>query len=404
MDNMYYFFGAGNNCCGAIQYWGEENVIALVDNSVARVGSTLMGLPIISFDDFIQQYKGEKVIITSNLHAMDIIEQLYKEEIKNIYICPFMAYGFISAKQIVKRGNLEKFKHVYILQGDPLLEEVYNVMNNKDRCTFVSDFNDISETENAIAVVYEKKEIKGELSIYCVEEDNIKYQKENMQKLEKYHNLHQGGNCVIIGNGPSLSVSDLDTLYENKVICLASNNISKVYDKTKWRPTYHFWGDGVAFDQAEKRLNNESVYFINSLYKCDGINNKVEYFYGLFERYYPGYPTFSTDITQGIYGGRTVTYSMLQVAAYMGFKNIYLLGVDFSWGEDKKGTHFYNDEDESTELRVKEATKYKDEIEHAYVSAKRYADNNNIRIINATRGGKLEVFERVNFDELFESD
>ena len=124
----------------------------------------------------------------------------------------------------------------------------------------------------------------------------------------------------------------------------------------------------------------------------------------MFERYYPGYPTFATDITQGIYGGRTVTYSMLQVAAYMGFKNIYLLGVDFSWGEDKKGTHFYNDEDESTELRVKEATKYKDEIEHAYVSAKRYADNNNIRIVNATRGGKLEVFERVNFDELFESD
>ena len=38
----------------------------------------------------------------------------------------------------------------------------------------------------------------------------------------------------------------------------------------------------------------------------------------------------------------------------------------------------------------------------AYQKAKQYAETHGIKIYNATRGGKLEVFERVDFDSLFE--
>ena len=37
----------------------------------------------------------------------------------------------------------------------------------------------------------------------------------------------------------------------------------------------------------------------------------------------------------------------------------------------------------------------------AYQAAREYADRHGIKIYNATRGGKLEVFERVDFDSLF---
>lgn len=37
----------------------------------------------------------------------------------------------------------------------------------------------------------------------------------------------------------------------------------------------------------------------------------------------------------------------------------------------------------------------------AYKSARLYAENHGIKIYNATRGGELEVFERVNFDDIF---
>jgi len=40
-------------------------------------------------------------------------------------------------------------------------------------------------------------------------------------------------------------------------------------------------------------------------------------------------------------------------------------------------------------------------VERAYKTAKKYADRHGVKIYNATRGGNLEVFERVDFDTLF---
>ena len=40
----------------------------------------------------------------------------------------------------------------------------------------------------------------------------------------------------------------------------------------------------------------------------------------------------------------------------------------------------------------------------AFEEAKKYSDKHSIKILNATRGGKLEVFERVNFDSLFKGE
>ena len=44
---------------------------------------------------------------------------------------------------------------------------------------------------------------------------------------------------------------------------------------------------------------------------------------------------------------------------------------------------------------------YGDKALLAYKSTREYCDKNNIKISNATRGGKLEVFDRVDFDKLF---
>ena len=91
-----------------------------------------------------------------------------------------------------------------------------------------------------------------------------------------------------------------------------------------------------------------------------------------------------------------MTYAAIQLAAYMGFAEIYLLGVDFTYcgSSQKTYAHFYKEE----KLISVGADKH---VLLAYKAAKKYADENNILIYNATRGGKLEVFQRVNFDDLF---
>ena len=45
---------------------------------------------------------------------------------------------------------------------------------------------------------------------------------------------------------------------------------------------------------------------------------------------------------------------------------------------------------------------YRDESLSAYRAAEEMSYKRGIRIYNATRGGKLETFERVDFDEIFE--
>ena len=91
----------------------------------------------------------------------------------------------------------------------------------------------------------------------------------------------------------------------------------------------------------------------------------------------------------------------MQLAAFMGFKEIYLLGVDFSYGGQQKNTnytYFYE-----TDAIENMGVGYVRQVTLAYQAAKRYAESHGIKIYNATRGGKLEIFERVDFDSLFMS-
>ena len=82
---------------------------------------------------------------------------------------------------------------------------------------------------------------------------------------------------------------------------------------------------------------------------------------------------------------------MLQIAIYMGFKEIYLLGNDCSYSTDKQ--HFI----ESGHYD-KQAETVGERMIFAFKIAKKYADKNGIKIYNATRGGMLEVFDRVDLN------
>ena len=91
----------------------------------------------------------------------------------------------------------------------------------------------------------------------------------------------------------------------------------------------------------------------------------------------------------------TVTISLIQIAVYMGFKEIYLLSCDCDYSGPKQHFTYYG---------MKSDSKAGDIMILAYQAAKDYADSHGIKIYNATRGGKLEVFEREDFDSLFPSE
>ena len=96
------------------------------------------------------------------------------------------------------------------------------------------------------------------------------------------------------------------------------------------------------------------------------------------------------------------------MAAYLGAKEIYLLGVDHSYSDNSiaEENHFiknYYTDDEKEKYRemYKSATFEIEKATKAYEAAEVYLRKHGFRIYNATRGGKLEVFERIDFDRLF---
>ncbi len=237
--------------------------------------------------------------------------------------------------------------------------------------------------------------------------------------LKKVKDQYKGQRCFVIGNGPSLSASDLDKLKGE--ITFASNRIYKIFDSTDWRPTYF-----TIFDESVGKTKGV-IDGINS-FRCEmkfvreegqyvfgRIKGPVCYIRSLSSRKYLDNPNFSEDMTEKTYSIATVTYISLQLARHMGFSEIYLLGMDNQYAysmlrdgtiiKNADGRDYFSDKKEENPPEQDKMPKYIPatwEMDVAYGFAEKFSREHGFRIYNATRGGRLEAFERVDFDSLFD--
>lgn len=233
------------------------------------------------------------------------------------------------------------------------------------------------------------------------------------ERLLQFKDCHKGKRCFVVGNGPSLLMSDLDKLKNE--FTFATNRIYLAFDKTAWRPSYYAIHDVDVLEKSYKEINAKIecpvFYAHESIYGLDNFKMRNGYFYSSDCRVYYApsdfaKPAFSEEPFV-LSNGCTVTYDCLQLAAYMGFSEIYLLGMDhnFPTAVGKNGELITNNvKDHFTQSYNISAPIFTFKIDianTAYKVAREYAEAHNIKICNATRGGKLEVFERVDFDRLF---
>lgn len=243
----------------------------------------------------------------------------------------------------------------------------------------------------------------------------------NILKGLRLKNKHKGERCFVIGNGPSLRADDLERLKGE--ITFGVNNIFNIFEQTCWRPTYYFWvdHDGYWLAHEEIRKMDVALKFIPIEIACAAgkVYDDITYYSRIFD--YANIKdgkvvtkatfSFSENIEDYVYGGRTVLYDALQFAVYMGFSEIYLLGVDASYAKetlpdgriienDVEKTYFDEECEKGMEKVIKVQAPPIYAIEMAYEKCRAVCEEKGIRIRNATRGGKLEVFERVDFDRI----
>ena len=223
------------------------------------------------------------------------------------------------------------------------------------------------------------------------------------RRLVKFKDIHKGERCFIIATGPSLTLQDVEKLKHE--ITFGVNSIIGFFDKTEWRPTYYGIIDANSYDQLDiNKMKEIDVVFYNSTlpypysngYKIPMRINQQCHNTNLPNRYPKifHWTKFSEDITKCVWDGRTVVYSMLQIATYMGFKEIYLLGTDCNY----KGKEQYNRDLAYT--NNEKDLKVGDYMIECYKVAAEYQKTHDVKIYNATRGGMLEIFERVDLDKI----
>lgn len=223
---------------------------------------------------------------------------------------------------------------------------------------------------------------------------------------------HVGKRGFVIGNGPSLKIEDLKMLHKNNEFSIASNKIFLAFEQTLWRPSIFTIADGLVWDKIGHEVHQDIavVHTRNDVdFKRSNITVRVwKRIKSAYKK--TGQIEFSDNVSLGMYGGGTVTFENLQLAVYMGLNPIYIIGCDHYYGgeDDEKGitithkkeveNHFVKGYRKPGEKAGKANIKL---MNASYLSAKKYAESKNIRIINATRGGHLDIFDRVNFDDLF---
>lgn len=356
-----------------------------------------------------RETQGKKIyIVAAGMVGKNIGELLTQNGIK--------WYGYIDRNTEYNVGNKKIFDYGFDVNKDDYF--IISSVSKKDE--LISQLRNIGVIDSQIACVVENRlgreiyEVKYNLNSY-------------LKKNKKFYNCYKGKRCFVIGNGPSLTTDDLESLKNEYTF--ACNSIYAVYDYVSWRPTFYCYFDRIGLrilaedsNKLEKVMNNCEYAFIPI--DSDVFNQESNY----SNLYYvwkdvksdneTSLPLFSNDCSKVVYSSGTVTYGMLQLACYMGFTEIYLLGIDFSYitnnqeileserdpnHMDLMGTEEKEAMNKLNKIYGKVFYLEIDRQKKGYISCKNYAEKQGISIINATRGGKLEVFPRKSFEELMKN-
>lgn len=242
-----------------------------------------------------------------------------------------------------------------------------------------------------------------------------------------FRDRHRGERCFILCNGPSVNKQNIKPLKNEHVLSVSSGYLHA--DFATIDPEYHFvpqltYGlittdDVIAwFREMDARLGRATV-FLNSteaeLVRREGLFPERNVHYTAFYKVFSDYdPDIKPDLASNIPGPQSVVVMCLMAAIYMGFTKIYLLGTDHD--QFRSGQYSYSFE--PTVLKGKDTSAnsegeliggWHDELAALavlwgqYRVVRKMAERHGVQIFNATAGGELDEFPRVELSSVLAS-
>jgi len=230
------------------------------------------------------------------------------------------------------------------------------------------------------------------------------WRRASIRKLQSLKDSHLGERCFIIGNGPSLKQTDLSKLKNEYTIGM--NRIYMLYPEMGFETSYYLSVNDLVIEQCALDIQSLDIPVFLSWRSRQLVKpfSNLHYLYTTYTS-----PTFSQDASKRLWEGATVTYVAMQLAFHLGFKTVILIGVDHhfttqgapnttieSSGDDPnhfdpryfgKGFRWQLPDLETSEI--------------SYKMAREVYRQNDRELIDATIGGKLQVFPKVEYESLF---
>ncbi len=282
--------------------------------------------------------------------------------------------------------------------------------------------------------------LKGISRIFLMDDDFVnEIRNEATKSIKEVKDQYNGERCFLVATGPSIKYQNLSLLRNEHVISCSFFPLMDCYHEVK--PDFYVDpsiyidnfgkehdtdndGDyGVQMMKFHNSVVSSKVLFLDYydrpfVQQTDMADNKTVYYLYQRGRWYDR--TSIYDVSKKTPEIQTASVMMLKVAMYMGFKKIYLLGAEHNMDQSETYDHAYDYNkirdigfNSLCDMFLEENQKVSDtwgrrrklgamlNIFNQYYYLHNIAKANGIKIFNATKGGSLDEFERVEFESLF---
>ena len=236
------------------------------------------------------------------------------------------------------------------------------------------------------------------------------WRRESLRRLAALKDIHRGKRAFIIGNGPSLKNTDLTKLKGE--FTFGMNRIYLLFPELGFSTTYlcavnDLVIEQTAADLAALKLPKFLSWRSRRFFPRDlSLEQVPTFLYTTYES-----PSFARDVRGRVWESATVTNVALQLAFHMGFRQVILIGVDHSYNAAGRPnttvTSQGDDPNHFSPAYFGKGFRWQlpdlDTSEIGYSFAREAYRAAGREVLDATVGGKLTIFPKVDYTSLFDA-
>jgi hypothetical protein len=233
------------------------------------------------------------------------------------------------------------------------------------------------------------------------------WRRQSMELLAGMKDIHKGQRAFIIGNGPSLRQTDLSKLRDEFTFGL--NRIYLLFPELGFSTTYFVCVNDLVIEQCRQDIATLAMprflsWHAHRFFPSGPL--PATFLYTTYDN-----PAFTRDVHYRVWESATVTYVAMQLAFHMGFKQVILIGVDHtSHVAGKANTTIVSQGDDPNHFHPAYFGKgFRWQLpdfemsEIGYRLARSTYELDGRQLLDATIGGNLTVFPKVDYNTLFKN-